>query len=208
MTKKKSPKENIKSRTRWAGVEKALKEGTYSGYMMGVVETEKIFTRILDEKRIPGKDTDAKIKYIKKFLSLPQKLDNARQIYYRIVENLNSNVTQQETKEAIAGYWQAAKDIEEAFAQLSFQQKAHLRAKYWRQKWFKISKKSAIDIALFLALIIFLYDTKIGQSLAIRVAQGAHFFVFKILPWIVSIIASLYLLGYIWKILDKKRDKV
>ncbi|MFH1385781.1 MAG: hypothetical protein ABIG65_01905, partial [Patescibacteria group bacterium] len=55
----------------WSAVEKALAEGTYSGYKIGILETEKLFEELLKNKQIPGSSIERKIKYIERFLSLP-----------------------------------------------------------------------------------------------------------------------------------------
>ncbi|PJE59629.1 MAG: hypothetical protein COU85_02700 [Candidatus Portnoybacteria bacterium CG10_big_fil_rev_8_21_14_0_10_44_7] len=201
-------KESIRSQTKWAGVENALKEGTFSGYMMGVLETEKIFAQLLNKKRIPGRNVDAQIKYIRHYLSLPEKLAAARDVCRKITVDLNPAVSQQETQQAIAGYWQAIKDLEEALSDLSVKQKIVFQTKYARQKWLRFSKKSLIDIALFLLLILFLYDTSPGRALALRVGQGAHFFVFSIFLWIAAIAFGLIVLSYAWKLLNKKKSKL
>lgn len=206
--KEKLPKSNIKSQTRWAGVENALGEGTFSGYMMGVLETEKIFREILREKRIPGLNFKAQIKYVRQYFSQPEKLEQARETYFKIVENLNPTVNQQETKDAIAGYWQAIKDIEEALSQISLKQKIGFRLKYFYQRFFRISKDYIVNIIFFLLLILFLYETNLGRNLAWRVGQGTHVLVFKILPWVVGTILGLLILFYVWKIINRKRDKI
>ena len=59
----------------WSAAERALAEGTFSGYKIGILETEKLFEELLKTKQIPGDSTNRKIKYIQRFLSLPDKLD-------------------------------------------------------------------------------------------------------------------------------------
>ena len=204
---KKTKKDALRSKTLWAGAENALAEGTFSGYAMGVIETEKVLGKILEEKRIPGKNTDAKINYIRKYLSLPEKLDKAREIFCRLTGNFNASVNQEETKEAIADYWQAVKDIEEAFSALSAKQKFYLKTRHWGGRLFRFSKRSAVDVAVFLALILFLYDTETGRDFSARVGRGAHVLVFNILPWVFGTVLGVLILIFVWKLLNKKKNK-
>ena len=114
----------------WSAVEKSLTEGTYSGYKVGILETEKLFEELLKNKQIPGASTERKIKYIERFLSLPDKLDYSRHIYERIVSEPHFEISREETKQIISGYWQAMLDIEEAVTSLSAWEKISLRTKY------------------------------------------------------------------------------
>jgi len=97
----------------WSAVEKALAEGTFSGYKIGILETEKLFSQMLKEKKIPGQNIEGKIKYISHFLSLPDKLDYSRNTCERIIHEPHFEISREETKQIISGYWQAMLDIEE-----------------------------------------------------------------------------------------------
>ena len=201
-------KKELLDRTKWAGAENALAEGTYSGYMLGVIETRKIFAQLLKDKKIPGFTVGKKIKRIRRYLSLPEKMDFSQEIYHRIIEDLNPTITREETKEAIAGYWQAIKDIEETIPQLSFGQKIGLWGKFYLGKIFKLSRRFFIGLAVFILAVLFFYDTQIGQQLAMAVGKSTHILIFKIVPWIIG--AGLGLLGliYIWNLLQKKKNKL
>ncbi|KKT25630.1 MAG: hypothetical protein UW11_C0025G0014 [Parcubacteria group bacterium GW2011_GWA2_43_9b] len=91
----------------WSAAERALAEGTFSGYKIGILETEKLFEELLKTKQIPGDSTNRKIKYIQRFLSLPDKLDYSRHVYERIINEPHFEISRDETKHIISGYWQA-----------------------------------------------------------------------------------------------------
>ena len=190
----------------WSAVEKALAEGTFSGYKVGVLETEKLFKQLLKDKQIPGSSVERKIKYVRNFLSLPDKLEYSRHIYERIISEPHFDVSREETKHVISGYWQAMLDIEEVVQSLGLWEKISLRARYIFGLALKNLKIIGGSILAAAALIWFLDETSWGQRFGRVVASANHFFIFKILLWGGIIIGSLIILGMIlFFVLRKKR---
>ncbi|MBI4708735.1 MAG: hypothetical protein HY764_00845 [Candidatus Portnoybacteria bacterium] len=190
----------------WSAVEKALAEGTFSGYKIGVLETEKLFNDFLNQKKIPGRNIETKIKYVKDFLSRAEQLKYGREIYKKIIQRPNFGLSQEETKQAIGGYWQAMLDLEEAIVTLSVWEKLKLKYQYFLGLAEKKIKLIGLIFALTLVVILFLNDLNAGRKTALAIGSAAHFFVFKIGPWILgaALVVSLFWLGM--KILKKKRE--
>src|SRR3989339_294114 len=175
----------------WSAVEKALAEGTFSGYKIGILETEKLFSQMLKEKKIPGQNIEGKIKYISHFLSLPDKLDYSRNTCERIIHEPHFEISREETKQIISGYWQAMLDIEEVVGSLSVWDKMNLRFKYALNLILKNTRYFIIGILALSALIWFLAETIFGRKVTSVIAQSNHFFIFEFLFWTVIVIASL-----------------
>lgn len=190
----------------WSAVEKALAEGTFSGYKIGILETEKLFGEMLKSKSIPGSSIERKIKYIKNFLSLPDKLEYSRHIYERVVGEPHFEISREETKHVISGYWQALLDIEEAVRSLGLWEKISLRARYIFGLLLKNLKNLGGAILGAAALIWFLGETSIGQKISRGLVTANHFFVFKILFWGTIVLGTLIILGgLLYLILRRKR---
>jgi hypothetical protein len=189
----------------WSAVEKALAEGTYSGYKMGVLETEKIFAGFLEDKKIPGRLIETRIKYVADFLSRREQLRYARGMYEKIIEQPHFEISREETKQVIQGYWQAMIDLEEALGTLSAAQKLTLRLKYFWSQAIKKIKIIAAVLAGLILLIIFFNDTAVGRKIIIGIGKGVHFLVFNAGPWILAaaVAAALFWLGL--KLLGKRR---
>ncbi len=193
-----------KSNLNWSAVEKALAEGTYSGYKMGILEAEKLFADFLDKKSIPGKNVDAKLKYVARFLSRFEQLKYSRQMYKKIIEQPHFEISRDETKQAINGYWQAMLDLEEAIAILSTSQKLKLRFNFLYALIIKKFKIVAAILAGLILLILFFNETAIGKKTALALGNSVHYLVFKAGPWILGGLAALTLLWIGWKILTKR----
>jgi len=191
----------------WSAVEKALAEGTFSGYKVGILETEKLFSQILKDKQIPGQDIEGKIKYIHHFLSLPDKLDYSRNVCERIIHEPHFEIARDETKQIISGYWQAMIDIEEAVESLSAWDKLNLRFKYLSGIVFKNTRAFIIGLLVISAAIWTLAETSFGKKTALIIVQINHFFIFKFLFWTIIIIASLILFGGILYFATKSKKK-
>lgn len=191
----------------WSAAEKALAEGTFSGYKIGILETEKIFEGLLKNKQIPGNSSERKIKYIQRFLSLPDKLDYSRHVYERILHEPHFEISREETKHIISGYWQAMLDIEEAVASLSVWEKISLRAKYILAVTIKNTRNVVLAILCLSATIWFLAETAIGKKIAAGIAAANHFFIFKFLFWTIIILAILLVLGGILYFLTRRKKR-
>lgn len=191
----------------WSAAEKALAEGTFSGYKIGILETEKIFEELLRNKQIPGNSTERKIKYIQRFLSLPDKLDYSRHIYERILHEPHFEISREETKHIISGYWQAMLDIEEAVASLSVWEKISLRAKYILAVAIKNTRNATLAILAASAAIWFLAETAAGKKISYGIAVANHFFIFKFLFWTLIILAILLVLGGILYFITRRKRR-
>lgn len=191
----------------WSTIEKSLNEGTFSGYKIGVLETEKLFKEFLKQKNIPGQNTSRQIKYIKRFLSLPDKLSYSWHACQRIIFEADFEITREETKQIISGYWQAMIDIEEAIQSLNRWEKISLRLKYL---WGIIIKKLRWFVGAFFALaalIWFLSETGWGQKLSHAIIIANHFFIFSILYWTAIIILGLVILISILYLILKQKSR-
>lgn len=189
----------------WSAVEKALAEGTFSGYKIGVLETEKVFANFLEEKKIPGRDVQTKIKYVANFLSRSEQLKYAREIYKKIIEQPHFEISHEETKQVIQGYWQAMLDLQEALVTLGAWQKLNLRFKYFFGQIIKKIKKIAALFVGLILLILFFYETEIGKNTALTLGKSVHFLVFKIGPWILGAALAIFLLWLGLKVLGKRK---
>ncbi|MBU3901176.1 hypothetical protein KKF25_00830 [Patescibacteria group bacterium] len=191
----------------WSAVEKALAEGTYSGYKVGILETEKLLEELLKNKQIPGNSTERKIKYIERFLSLPDKLDYSRHTYERVINEPHFEISREETKQIISGYWQAMLDIEEAVAALSLWEKLALRLRYLAAIFLKNTSRLVLGILAAAAAIWFLAETSIGKTIAAGVTAANHFFIFKFLFWTVIILVILFTLGGILYFITRRKRR-
>ncbi len=191
----------------WSAVEKALAEGTFSGYKIGILETEKLLQELLKTKNIPGSTIERKIKYIKRFLSLPDKFDYGRNISERIMHEPHFEISREETKHVISGYWQAMLDIEEAVQSLSLWEKITLRFIYFFGLVLKNLKIWAAAILGAAALVWFLDETSIGGKIVNVIISVNHFFVFKILFWGVIILVALIIIGGILYLVLRRKSR-
>lgn len=165
----------------WASVERALEEGTFSGYKMAVVETEKIFRQVLEDKKIPGKTPEKQIEYIKSLINLPQRLKASRATYQKIINQPHFEINRDETKDTIAAYYQTITDLAQGPKErLGLAQRWQMRlARFWYKAPQQI-KKFGIYLAIFAFVTLFLAKTSPGQETANILVGLANFMVFRI----------------------------
>ncbi|MDD5589631.1 MAG: hypothetical protein PHQ47_00440 [Candidatus Portnoybacteria bacterium] len=190
----------------WSAVEKALAEGTFSGYKIGIIETEKLFASFLKNKKVPGRNADDRIKYVSRFLSQGEQLKFSREIYKKIIEKSDCQVTLEETKQTVRGYWQAMLDLEEAIGTLSVSQKYEMRLKYLSKKTLEKIRTIAMAAAGLIGLTAFFYETSFGRHSALAIGRADHFLIFKIGPWVLGIVIAAILIWIAMKLLKKRRE--
>jgi len=198
------PENTKKLNLNWSAVEKALAEGTYSGYKMGILEAEKLFADFLEQKKIPGRLVDDKLKYVAGFLSRAEQLKFSRSMYKKIIEQPHFEISRDETKQAIQGYWQAMLDLEEATATLSTTQRLKLRINFYKELIVKKIKFIALVLAGLILLILFFNELAIGKKIIISLGNAVHYLIFKAGPWILGGVVALVILWIGWKILTKR----
>lgn len=178
----------------WTAVEKALSEGTFSGYKIGILETEKLFKKLVENKQIPGKDIEFQIKYLWEYLSMPDKFKEARQIYQKIASEINFEISREDTIKTIAGYWQAMVDVDEAVQYLTPMDKIKLQIKSLLIDYSKNIKKVATTAVIILILFLFFGKTIIGQTIFNFITIIAYWLIIKIGIWVV-IAALIWFVG-------------
>ncbi len=193
----------------WSAVEKALAEGTFSGYKIGILETEKLFAEMLKSKNVPGRTIETQIKYLRNFFSMPEKLEEARLIYKKIVGEPALELSREETKKLISNYWQAMIDIDDMVKYLGIWEKWQIKLHYlWNAILVKKIKSVTLIILAILALFLILGETKIGQLVFKYIVALAHFIILKIIFWLGVILAVLYLLKIIIGLILKTKKSV
>ena len=192
----------------WSTVENALAEGTFSGYKIGIIETEKLFNQLLKNKGVPGKNTTTKLNYIKNFLSMPERLDNARLIYKKILRKNKFEISRDETKKTIASYWQAMIDIEEAIKYLTIIEKIKFKFQYFWGRIIKKIKKIILLILIILAVFLFLGKTSIGQKILAYIILFAYWLIIKILLWPAIALLIFYIVKNIVKFIKRTKKSI
>lgn len=190
----------------WTAVEKALSEGTFSGYKIGILETEKLFKKLVENKQIPGKDIEFQIKYLMEYLSMLDKFREARQIYQKIANEINFEISREDTIKTIAGYWQAMIDVDEAVQYLTPTDKIKLQIKSLLIDYFKKIKKIILTVIAILILFLFFGKTAIGRQIFDFITLIAYWVIIKIGLW--AIIAVL--IWFVWRNIVKflKKPKI
>lgn len=201
-------KENKNSEPKlWEIVEQELEKQEMSANKIAVIETEKIFQKALTDKNLPGRDTDEVIKNWKKFFKNPDKIKYARAMYKRIITEFNFDISEDDTKEIIKGYYKAIADLNHIdFESLSAKEKTKLfleRHFYGTQGKFKKFIKGLITLSI---TVFILTETKSGQNIGNFFLGINNYIYYKIIPTILIILAlGLVILGglYAWQ----KRNK-
>lgn len=200
---------NHHSHIDWSSVEKALEQGGAFGYKMAIIETDKIFNNVIEEKNIPGDTIDKKIQSIRSVFSNSEKLQYARAIHDKIVSESNFEVSEQEIQHLISAYYQAIIDVTQMrngtlhiFTRLKF--KVINLFRYKIARWIR---NLTVLFLLFFITVVVLHDTLVGQKITAAVVEFAQFMVYKFLVYAgIVIVGMLVLIGliYWW---EQKRNR-
>lgn len=184
---KKSPLQEYEKE--WQLIENLLNEGTVSGYKIAVIETEKILQAVLDEKNFPGKNISAQIENARIVLENFDKLNYSRAMFNKIIKESDFDISAEDTKEIIAGYYKAISDIIKMDSkEIEIKEKVNL---FLQKHFYNFPVKIRnifILVFLFLLAIFISTETATGQSIAGIISDLAQFVFYKLIPMILGIV--------------------
>ena len=187
----------------WQLIEKLLNEGTISGYKIAVVETEKILQEVLNDKNFPGKNISAQIENARMILENFDKLNYSRAMYNKIMKESAFDISSEDTKEIIAGYYKAISDIIKMDSKdIEIKEKVNLILQRHFYN-FPVKIRNGFILAFLFLLAIFIStETATGQSIAAMISNFSQFVFYKLIPtMLVIIIVGGIIVGglYYWK---------
>lgn len=180
-----------KYQTHWDNVEKSLNEGTGSGYKIAILETEKILSLALEEKKFSGEDIQEKIENAGMFIKNKEKLNYARSMYNKIIKESGFDVSAEDTREIVSGYYRAISDIVRMDSKnLSLKEKTSLLLQRYFYGFPEKARRFLILVFLFFLLVFISVETSTGKSISANIVSFSQFLFYKILPVILVIIAA------------------
>ncbi len=187
----------------WQLVEKLLNEGTISGYKIAVIETEKILQTVLNDKNFPGKDISAQIENARMILENFDKLNYSRAMFNKIIKESDFDISSEDTKEIIAGYYKAISDIIKMDSKdIELKEKVNLLLQRYFYNFPVRIRNGFILVFLFLLAVFLSTETATGKSIAEMVSELSQFIFYKLIPMILAVvvIGSIIVGGlYYWK---------
>ena len=118
-----------KTQLDWSPVDKFLQEGTIAGYLMSIIEAEKLFRDFLVQNGFKIRNWKKINKFLIGLVSQPNDFSQARRVYYQIIHEPYFQISVEETKKTIKNYWQAIVDLDESIKHLSPRKKLWLKIK-------------------------------------------------------------------------------
>lgn len=191
----------------WSVIKTYQDEGTISGLLMALLESDKLLNFMLSDLGYPGPTIYHKIKSAKDhFTSLPG-LIKALEIKERVFSRYEEKVTAREVELAIKEYKQAIIDLSSntdlSPPNLWERMKAYIEYNYVSQP--KNLKNLIIYFLVFFVLIFVLDGTHIGQVVIHSIASYLARFISLII--VVALIILILLIGIIGFIVFLERRK-
>jgi len=187
----------------WSAVDNSLSESVDSGYKMAVIETEKILRMSLNDKKIPGKNISQKIKNAEIFLSNPQKLAYSRAMYEKIISEPGFDISSEDTREIVAGYYKAISDIIETEPKnIPVKAKVNLFLQRYFGRFLQRTKSLVIFLFLFLLAIFISAETSTGSSIFRALVAFSQFLFYTIIGTLLKVLAiGIVIIGilYYWQ---------
>ena len=187
----------------WNRVDRNLSEGNYSGYKMAIIETEKILLMALKDENFPGKNTDEKIDNAKIILQNPEKLKYSRSMYKRIIQEPGFDVSEDDTREILTGYYNSiANIIETQEKDISRTERLGLFLQRHFGNFPNKMKKILLFVTLSFLLIFILTDTSTGIAITQAITDFTRFLFYTVLFSVLKLaIVVVVLIGllYFWQ---------
>lgn len=192
----------------WRIVENALNDGSKYGYKIAIVDTEKILILALREKNIPGDSLDEKVEFVRKMLANPDKLRYSRAMYKKILEEIGFDVSLEDTKEIIAGYYKAISDITEMnYYKVSWKDRVRLIKEKYSKKMPLAAKNLLIAIFLSFTAIFITSETDWGRNLTTALQDISKFIFYKLIPATLVLLAAIFVILIVLSLIRKRKNR-
>lgn len=165
----------------WRYVEQALQDGTQAGYVLAILESEKILDQLSRQKGINGKNLEKRLQKLHSFVSSPQEFTQARLAKFQIMEKQGISFSNDEIKYIIRSYWQAYNDLKELPDRIDTETSLWQKIPLW-------IKLFIVMIFLILGIIVFINDTNTGKLIGSNILSIARLTIYWIFPSILTII--------------------
>ena len=185
----------------WDIIDRALNEGTNSGYKVAIIETEKILLMALDDKKIPGKSTSEKIKNVETLIKNTDKLNYSHAICEKLIKEPGFSVSADETREIVAGYYKTISDIIRIETKdLASKEKVNFFLQRYFNKFPQKTRKWIILTFLFLFVIFLSSETVTGQFISAVISDFSQFIFYKFIPmlFVIAIFGAILVGGLYW----------
>jgi hypothetical protein len=189
----------------WDQVDLCFSEPKIAAYKMAVIEADKVLNNLLTLKGISGTTTEERALNVKERFSDVGGLMKAFVIKEKVLEHLNYNLTSVEVNDALESYKKAILDIDSKGKSIPLKQRVKLYFEYYIPKELKKLRNVALSAVGFLAFILFLADTSIGQEVDQFFVGIAEFFYFKIVKVLLISGAVLGLVFISFMFFESKR---
>ena len=191
----------------WEIVTRELEKGDMSANKVAVLETEKIFREAMEDKNLPGKNIEDKIKNYAHLFSNPDKLKYARAMHKKIISKIGFDIGAEDTSEIIKGYREGIVDLEKIdFKTWILKEKINL---FLKRNFYGFPKKSKQLIVILLTLSILTFvlsETETGRALSQSLVNINNYLFYKIIPALgILIVAGLIILGVLYAYQNKKK---
>ena len=208
---KKEVKTKNEERLSWGNVEKCLAENSTSGNALAIIETEKIFSKILNKSDFPGKDINQKILNLKSIISNHKELLRVRKIYTKLIESTSPgfDLENLDIRKILAIYYKAIENINNFNqAEGNLLKKIKIRLNYFYFLLKSNLKKVSIGTLIFFFLIFILDSTKIGNNIVTLFTAISHF-IFSWILFTVLLIGGIIIIivGSIFYFESRKKKK-
>lgn len=187
----------------WDRVERELLKKDMSAYKVAVLEAEKIFLAVLEEKGFPGTDVESIIENNAESFANYDKLRYARAMHKKIVTKLGFDISQDDADEIISGYRGAIADLRRINLNESpFFERFSLML---RRKFYGFPQKTKGLVAALIALSLFTFfltETETGRNASAAFVDANNYLFYKIVPaafFLLLLAAALIVILYLYR---------
>lgn len=167
--------QELRDNHNWDLVENALKDGSFSGFKMAIIESEKIFQQTIKNS---GFKKSVILKEISKITSEPEQFYRARSMAEKIIFEENFEISREDAKKIIAGYWRGIQDLSDWLEGLGWFDRNALKTRNIFNK--KIFTNIAIALFSLMIFIKLTSNTEIGQNAIASLIYWNDFLFWKV----------------------------
>lgn len=191
----------------WERIRKELSKGEMSADKVAVLEAEKLLRKALEEKGLPGKDAEDRIRSYTGLFRNPDKLKYSRAMHRKIIEKAGFDISPEDAQEIIKGYYEAIVDIANAdLKALPFKDKLGLFLKRNFNGFPRNIKKIFLAVIAVSIFTFILTETESGRSISAYLVDINNYFFYRIIPaLLILIVLAAMLIGALYAYRGRKK---
>ena len=195
----------------WKSVENYLKKDTDDSIRLAIIESEKVFLKVVNSKGYSAKKKEDRIEAAIKELKNPDGFLKAREKYFKLIEIVGFDIGDPYSgKEVVNSYKEAINDL--LFGIIDEKSLSSFKYRFWHIYFYLYSNRRFIKkfftwFAIIVLVMLFIADTDIGRNIFDLLIEKIHLIIRTILVILLLLFMITFFITFSIILIESKAKK-